>query len=665
MSELTPREKKKAQKKILQLSAEIDRHDRLYYRDSQPEISDFEYDCLKAELLRLESLFPENSSPEKIGDDRGGILLTRAHPTPMLSLENTYNLTEILNFNGRIGRLLKIDTPLIYVVEPKIDGLAVNLIYEQGQLKYALTRGNGTEGDDVTDNVKTIEGLPLHIENVSDLIEIRGEIYMDQADFQRINRERSDGGEIPFANARNLASGTLKLMDSGEVRSRRLQFIAHGLGMGNNFQRQSEIYPFLERLGFQSQKYFYICEKIGDAETIIRQLDGERKRLPYHTDGVVFKINECLLQKNLGTTAKAPRWAFAYKFEPERAETILRDITFQVGRTGVITPVAELEPVNLSGSWVSRATLHNGDDIEKKDIRIGDRVIVEKSGEIIPAIVAVNLENRKNKALEKFIFPKNCPRCATELLRLPEEVACRCPNENCREQIIQKIIYFASKTAMDIDSLGDAVVRKLVENGKLKTIADLYALHREDLYILDNFGDRSISRLLSNIEHSKKTELWRFINGLGIALVGEKTAKDLANYFSSLDAFMGASVDDLMQIRGVGEKAAQSIVDFFGKEKNMDTIHRILDNGLEFSIPSTVKNPKFSGKLFAITGKLEQYARDEVKVLIEQNGGSVANGINGSVDILIAGAGGGQKLGEAEAKNIPIWSENDFKNALK
>ncbi|MDR2806972.1 MAG: NAD-dependent DNA ligase LigA [Puniceicoccales bacterium] len=581
MAELTPKEKRKIRKKIFQLSAEIERHDRLYYKDSQPEISDFEYDCLKNELFHLKSLLSENPLALGIGDDRHENLLTRVHDTPMLSLDNTYSFLEILNFDARIRRLLQIDRPLSYIVEPKIDGVAVNLVYDQGRLSYALTRGNGNEGDDVTDNIKTIASLPLTIDNALERMEIRGEVYIESATFQRINRERLDRGEVLFANARNLASGTLKLMDGEEVRSRQLKFIAYGMGLGNHFNYQKEIYPFLGRLGFQSQKFFPLIDNIEDAEEVIRWLGNERRQLPYETDGVVFKVNECLLQKKLGSTAKAPRWAFAYKFEPERAETVLRDITFQIGRTGVVTPIALLEPVHLSGSCVSRATLHNSDDIAKKDIRIGDTIIVEKSGEIIPAIVGIKSENRSNQVLEKFTFPEKCPCCGTQLLRL-YGVAWRCPNPDCREQVLQKIVYFSSKTAMNIDGFGETVVRKLVENKKLKTIGDLYNLSREDLYVLDNFGEKSMNRLLSNIERSKKTELWRFINALGIPLVGEKTAKDLAAHFASLDKLANASLEALTTVRGIGIKAAQSIVDFFEKAENRALLRQFLESGLEF-----------------------------------------------------------------------------------
>ncbi|MDR1590786.1 MAG: NAD-dependent DNA ligase LigA [Puniceicoccales bacterium] len=660
MAELASKEKKKIQKKIQQLRAEIKRHDHLYYRDSRPEISDFEYDCLKNELLHFESLLPEAAGILGVGDDRSGNLLTRKHYVPMLSLENTYNLDDVFDFGARIRRLLATEKDIEYVVEPKIDGLAVNLIYENGQLKYALTRGNGFEGDDVTDNVKTIEGLPLHIEDVHHLIEIRGEVYMDCEIFQKINTERAQMGEAIFANARNLASGTLKLMDSEMVRSRHLKILLYGIGEGNNWEKQSEIYSFLQERGFASQIYYHIVTNLDDSAAIIRELDGERKRLPYTTDGVVFKVNDRALQEQLGATAKAPRWAFAYKFEPERAETILRNVTFQVGRTGVVTPVAELDPVNLSGSRVARATLHNADDVAKKDIRIGDTVIVEKSGEIIPAVVGVKLENRPECGLEKLNFPTNCPCCSARLIRLPSEVAWRCPNADCPEQIVQKIVYFTSKTAMDIDGFGEAVVRKLVEIGRVKTPADIYMLKKEDLYQMENFGDKSVNRLLSNREHSKKTELWRLINGLGIPLIGEKIAKDLANYFRHWNALAVASVDDLGRIRGVGQKVAQSIFDYFRDPKNLDLLEQLQKIGLEFEEISAEYNPHFAKKIFALTGTLQEFTRGQAKALIEKNGGSVSNSLSVAVDVLVAGADPGQKMDAAREKNIPVWTETDF-----
>jgi DNA ligase (NAD+) len=549
-------------------------------------------------------------------------------------------------------------------VEPKIDGLAVNLIYENGNLKYALTRGNGVEGDDVTDNVKTIAGLPLEIEDIPELIEIRGEVYMDDEIFRKINEERRNAGEILFANARNLASGTLKLMDSEEVRARNLKILLYGIGAGNFLKKQCEIYDFLQKLRFPSQTFYHICEKIDNAAEIIQRLNGERNQLPYGTDGVVFKVNDRVLQEQLGATAKAPRWAFAYKFEPERAETILRNVTFQVGRTGVITPVAELEPVNLSGSWVSRATLHNADDMAKKDIRIGDTVIVEKSGEIIPAIVGVKLENRPKNGLEKLNFPRNCPRCGTELARPLEEVAWRCPNGDCREQMVQKIIYFASKTAMDIDGLGENVVRKLVENGKIKTIADIYTLGKEDLYVLENFGNKSINYLLSSIEHSKKTALWRLLSALGIPSIGEKTAKDLANYFQSWDTLAAASSEELENVRGVGKKVAQGIFDYFHGTKNLDLLEKMRKIGFIFENTAVDYNPNFSKKIFALTGTLQQFTRNQAKELIEKSGGIVVGVLSAKVDVLIAGAGAGKKLDSAEKKGMEIWSEADFTEKL-
>ncbi|MDR1367045.1 MAG: NAD-dependent DNA ligase LigA [Puniceicoccales bacterium] len=664
MAALTSKEKKKIQKKILQLYAEIERHNRLYYKDSRPEISDFEYDCLKSELLHLESLLPSEMGKIGIGDDRSGNLLTHKHHVPMLSLENTYNLDDIFDFDARIRKLLATEKNIEYVIEPKIDGLAVNLIYEKGQLKYALTRGNGFEGDDVTENVKTIEDLPFHIANVPDLIEIRGEVYMDDEVFQEINTERASAGEIVFANARNLASGTLKLMDSEAVRLRHLKILLYGMGEGNCLEKQSEVYPFLRNLGLISQTYYHVITNLDNIAAIIRDFDRERKQLPYATDGVVFKVNERALQEKLGVTAKAPRWAFAYKFEPERAETILRSVTFQVGRTGVVTPVAELESVYLSGSCVARATLHNADDIMKKDIRIGDTVIVEKSGEIIPAIVGVKLENRPENGLEKLIFPKNCPHCSAQLIRLPEEVAWRCPNADCQEQIIQKIIYFASKTAMNIDGFGESVVRKLIEFGKIKTPADIYALQKEDLYLLENFGEKSVSRLLSNIECSKKTELWRFINALGIPSIGEKIAKDLANHFYHWDTLAVAPLAELERIRGIGRKVAQGILNYFHDSKNLNLFQQLQKIGFEFEKITAQYNPHFEQKVFVLTGTMQQFTRNQAKALIEKNGGFVANALSVNVNILIAGTDAGQKLDAAHKKNIPIWTEADFAEKL-
>ena len=667
---LTPKEKKKLQKQWMQLRSEINRHDQLYYKESRPEISDFEYDCLKSELLHLESLLPKIPKIG-VGDDRGGTLLTRKHHVPMLSLENTYNLDDVYHFDARIRKLLNTKDPIDYVVEPKIDGLAINLIYEHGQFVCAVTRGNGIEGDDVTDNVKTIQGLPLQICDVPELIEIRGEVYIDQEIFQKINCERALSGQELFANARNLASGTLKLMDSEEAKSRHLKLLTYGIGAGHHFEKQHEIYPFLKKQGFVSQSVYHLISGLDRVADVVQQLDDERKTLPYGTDGVVFKVDLCALQEKLGATIKTPRWAFAYKFEPEKAETVLKKITLQVGRMGTITPVAELEPVELSGSVVARATLHNAEEIAKKDIREKDVVVIEKSGEIIPAVIAVKKECRGASSVP-FVFPSVCPCCGTQLVRVDGEVAWRCPNKSCREQIVQRIIYFSSKAVIDIDGLGESIVRELVSNGLVSDGPDLYKLTNSDLFALKlrseekehKLGEKSVQKLLSNIAQSKNTTLDRWINALGIPLVGAKTSKDIAKHFPSIDAFLSASEEQLSQINGVGSKCAKSIVSF--RENSANFITAMRDIGFNFQKNEIISpHPELSGKTFILTGKLQHFKRSEAQQNIEQRGGIVINVFSKAVNIVIAGEDAGQKLALAQQCGIPIWTEEQFIKKLQ
>ncbi|UPA28606.1 MAG: NAD-dependent DNA ligase LigA [Verrucomicrobiota bacterium] len=658
---MTPKEKRKLQKQWEQLRTAIERHDRLYYKESKPEISDFEYDCLKNELRHIEQRLIPELEQIGVGDDRSGIRLTRKHTVPLLSLENTYNLDEVREFDARICKNLGVEK-VTYVAEPKIDGLAVNLVYEHGTLAYALTRGNGIEGDDVTDNVKTIEELPLTLHDVPELLEVRGEVYIEESVFQQINQARREAGQEMFANARNLASGTLKLMDSEVVRSRPLRLLTYGIGAGNFFTRQHEMYAFFKQQGFASQDAYHLLSDLNALESVIEQLHHECQQFPYHTDGVVFKVDEVAQQAVLGHTAKAPRWAFAYKFEPECAETVLKKITLQIGRTGVIAPVAELVPVQLAGSTIARATLHNADEIAAKDIREGDVVRIEKSGEIIPAIVAVVKERRPEGVLP-FHFPQHCPCCGTELVRDEGEVMWRCPNKNhCREQIIQRIVYFTSKPVLDIEGFGESIVRQLVEQGKIREGSDLYRLQKQDLLHLANFGEKSANRLLLSIEKSYHTTLDRWINALEIPLVGAKTAHDLAQHFASQDAFLAASEEDLSAVDGVGTKIAQSIVTFF--KESSEFIHAMCAIPFRFQQQEVQNHPAFSQKVFLLTGKLFRFSRNEAQAAIIQRGGTVTQTASKRVDVVIAGEDAGQKLLWAQEQGIPVWSEDEFLGQL-
>lgn len=659
MASLSVKEKKRIQKQIIHLRAEIERHDRLYYRDACPEISDFEYDCLKNDLRHLESLLPDIISSELVGNDHIDGLMTFKHYTRMLSLDNTYNLFEVEQFCNKIHDQIG---SVEYVVEPKIDGVAVNLIYQNGKLIRALTRGDGTYGDDITDNVKTIETLPLVINTNQEILEVRGEIYISKKDFEIINRQQQLNGDESFANARNLVAGTVKLMDINEVKNRVMRIFLYDIGDGCECETQAEIYQFLKKNKFQIQENFFVVNSIEECKHAIEKIDLWRSFAEYMTDGAVIKVNNVRLQHKIGSTSRAPRWAFAYKFSPERVSTKLKSITVQVGRTGVITPVAELESVQLSGSTVSRATLHNFDEIETKDIREGDFVFIEKAGEIIPAVIGVDLSKRA-KNVKKYNTPVQCPCCGSELIKNSDEVALRCVNFNCKEQIVQRLIYFCSINAMNIDGLGDSIIRQLVNLG-VTTGLDILNISRETLYKLENFGEKSVNNILINIEKCKKNPLWRVINALGINLIGEKASKDIAKTIKTLEKFLSISMDTLLCIDGIGVKSAERVMSYLSRADNIEIIKGLIDLGIGVSgydAKIESDNSLFKGKVFVLTGKLNEFSRNQAKEIIESHGGCVASSVSKTVNILIAGENSGRKLQDAAKYNITVWNEIDFR----
>ncbi|MDR2432767.1 MAG: NAD-dependent DNA ligase LigA [Puniceicoccales bacterium] len=649
------------------LLSEVSLHDRLYYRENNPRISDFEYDCLKSEVERLRenlALYSMEIEDTTIGDDRDSGFQSFAHLSPMMSLSNTYSREELFQFSNHLGDTLG-QRKFSYVIEPKIDGIAINLIYKRGKFFRALTRGNGTVGDDVSANIKTIRGLPLEIENDAETIEIRGEVYMDKQTFIEINKTREEQKLELFANPRNLAAGTLKTLDIDEVAERDLKLITYAIGHCSEriVNLQSEVLELLKNFGFASQGKYWIAENIEEAWKYIKELNETRHIFPYWTDGAVLKVNELQLYEILGTTTKSPRWAIAYKFAPERATTRIKNIILQVGRTGIITPVADLESVQLSGTNVSRATLHNADEISKKDIRVGDYVTVEKAGEIIPAIVAVD-GTRRNADSIPFVFPKTCPSCGSQLIQLPGEVSWRCQNLCCLPQIQRRLEHFVSRTAMDIDGLGSVIIEKLMAAKKLNNIADIYRLTFNDLECLEKFGTKSALKILSNIDHSKNRPLWRLLHGFGILGIGEQTAKILANRFHSLDNLIAVTPEELEQLNGIGMKLSNAIAAFFREQHNGNILDdlRILgvipsDRSLEFS---QNQNSKFYAKTFVLTGTLSSLTRQEAVEKIEYLGGNVANVISGRVHILIAGENCGSKLEKAQSLGLEIWNETDL-----
>ena len=667
-----PRSEKSQPSRLEELRAEIKRHDELYYRQALPEISDQAYDLLRKELDRLEAdldplgLFSQvdeeksKKTEPQVGDDRLESFASHRHIQPMLSLDNTYDEKEFFEFDKRLQKIFGTEQ-LCYVVEPKIDGVAISLTYQRGKLITATTRGNGIEGDVVTQNIQHIEGLPLQLsEPVPETIEIRGEIFMSHQEFERINLEREKNNLQLYANPRNLAAGTVKLLDPKEARQRKLEIVLYGLGAcnpQNHFSNLSEFHQALKNWKVPSVEYFRTVPEAKDAWQAILELDQLRHGYGYPTDGAVIKLNSFAQHAEAGTTAKSPRWAIAYKFETERQETTLENIHLQVGRTGAITPVAWLTPVQLAGTQVSRASLHNADEIQRKDIRIGDRVVVEKAGEIIPQVVEVVLSQRSPECVP-YSFPKTCPCCETSLERSEGEAAWKCPNLNCSEQVKGRLRYFASRGCMDIDHLGEAVVDQLVDQNLVTRTSDLYALSKEQALSLEGFAEKSAENLIQSIEQSKQQDLWRLICALGIKHVGAAAAKDLARTFHSLTNLSTASFDQLVSIDGIGEIMARSIREFFDDPQTHSLLKEFASHGLspEIEMDRSSGSP-WSGKTFVLSGTLQAMTRDEAAARIESLGGKASSSVSKRTSFLVAGPGAGSKLDKAEKLGVPVLDE--------
>jgi len=675
---------------ILELRKVVMYHDDLYYKKAKPEISDQSYDQLKSQLASLESKHAElalslglDTPTQTIGDDRSSGFKTVKHRIPMQSLDNTYSEAELREFHARLVKLT--DTKdLSYCVEPKIDGVAVCVTFEKGNFVRAVTRGNGVEGDDITANALTLYGLPKKLKSsqefpVPDIIEIRGEIYLTETEFQRINTERIEDGLELYANPRNLAAGTIKQLDPKEVARRKLEIVLYGIGFCSpvSFSGLTQM-DYQERLrawGAPTVERCWHAKGIDEACRAVEALDKLRHSFTYGTDGAVIKLDSFLLQNRLGSTSKAPRWAIAYKFEPERAETLLKEISIQVGRTGVLTPVAELTPVLLAGSTVARATLHNRDEIARKDIRVGDYVFVEKAGEVIPAVVGVNLAKRKRESV-RFEFPKHCPSCGTLAIFHEGEVALRCPNYDCTIQIRRRIQHFVSKNCVDIDGLGEAMVATLVEKGWISTLADVYRLpsRRLDLLSLGKKVEKSTDNLIAAIESSKTTELWRFVHGLGISHVGAAAAKDLALHFGSLEALASAKITDLLSennetiIEGIGETVTAAILAFFTHTRNKVLISELNKLGVSPVGPTinlALSSGSLAGKTLVLTGTLPTLKREQAAHLIEQAGGKVSGSVSKKTDYLVAGEEAGSKLDKALELGVPVIDEQQLLKLIR
>ena len=672
------------EKKFAELKSSLHRHDELYYRIAQPEISDQEYDRLKRDFEQLQAeldplgLFAEETDQSEeqfnevfleVGDDRLDSFQSHNHAEVMLSLDNTYDQSEFFDFDKRLNKILDQDC-LTYVVEPKIDGVAVSLSYEKGKLQRAVTRGNGVQGDIITQNLLHLSELPREIisEQIPDFIEIRGEIYMEHDEFLRINQEREESGEPLYANPRNLAAGTVKLLDPKEAKQRKLKIVLYGLGAcqpNDYFQTQTSFHEALKDWSFPVVEFVKTVTSAENAWSEICQLDELRHGYAYPTDGAVIKLDSRDGQEIAGRTAKAPRWAIAYKFESERQMTKLEDIILQVGRTGAITPVACLQPVQLAGTLVSRASLHNADEIQRKDIRIGDCVVVEKAGEIIPQVVEVVMEKRPG-SLSPFTFPENCPTCESRLSRAEGEAAWRCLNQNCPDQLKGRIEYFASRGCLDIDNLGEAVVGQLVDSHLVTSLDDLYRLDSSQLLALEGFADKSANNLIDAIERSKTQDFWRIICGLGIKHVGTSASKDLVRTFPDWRQLVEASLEDFTAIDGIGEIMAESLVEFFQNTLNLSMLESMESLGvvLKNDHAEALSTP-WTGVTFVLTGSLEKFSRQDATLQIENFGGKVSSSVSKKTSYVVAGPGAGSKLNKAKSLDIAVLNEDQFLTFLE
>ncbi len=658
------------QNTIEQLRQRLNYLNHKYYVEASPEVSDYEYDTLLRQLQELEAEHPEffdpNSPTQRVGSDLANTFNSVAHRYPMLSLSNTYSLEELHDFVERIERE---EGKVEFVCELKFDGTAISIIYENGRLVRAVTRGDGTRGDDVTANIRTIRSVPLVLqgENIPPYLEMRGEVIMPHASFRRLNAEREEAGEQPFANPRNAAAGTIKLQSSAEVARRGLDcFLYYMVGEGLPHQNHWDNLQAARGWGLKISDRMQKCSSWEEIADYITRTDTERSALPYDTDGAVIKVNDYATQRRLGSTAKAPRWAVAYKFKAEQALSRLLSVDFQVGRTGAITPVANLEPVQLAGTIVKRASLHNADQIALLDVRVGDMVYVEKGGEIIPKITGVELSERIEGSLP-FEYIDRCPECGTPLVRIEGEAKHYCPNaEGCMPQIVGRIIHFISRKAMNIEGIGDETAELLYKSGLIKDVADLYSVQPQQIASLPRMGVKSAENIMHQLSLSREVPFSRVLFALGIRFVGETTAKYLAQHFRSMDALMAASEAELAEADEVGEKIAKSIRDYFGDERNVAIINRLCEVGLKMEEEEReIVSNVLSGVSIVISGSFERHTRDELKALIELNGGKNLSAVSGTTDYLLAGDKiGPAKLQKATKLGVKIISESDFEQMI-
>ena len=654
-----------AKMRVDQLRSEINQHNHAYYDQDKPSITDAEFDALMQELKALEGEFPQldhvNSPTHRVGGTVLSAFQKVTHTIPLLSLDNAYNEMDLVAFDQRIRK--EVHEPITYTVEYKIDGLTIAALYEEGQLVRGATRGDGSTGEDVSENVRTIRSIPLEIDLPATL-EVRGEVYLSKANFIKLNEQQDLLGKEPFANPRNAAAGSVRQLDSKVAASRSLDVFVFDVIQGVETlgaSSQTTAFEKLSSLGFKTT-HLMVFESIEEVVRYTQSMVEHRHQLPYEIDGLVIKVNDFNQRKLLGSTAKSPRWAIAYKFPAELATTIIKDIQVQVGRTGVITPLALFEPVRVAGSVISKATLHNQDYIDEKDIRVGDTVFVQKAGDVIPAVVKVDFDKRPLNSVA-FQLPKECPVCGTQTIRNEGEVALRCVNENCPAKIKRLLMHFVSRTAMNIDGFGEALAELFIDQGFIQSIADVYTLadHRLELMHLEGFGEKSLDNLFSAIEMSKSNDYYRLLVGLGIPLIGEKAAKTLAKNYSTMMHLQEATVEDLTQIDEIGDKMAQSIVSYFDMPENRELISRFVEYGVNMTSNQTqAVGGVLAGKTLVATGTLMRYSRDEIKETIEQHGGKAAGSVSKKTDYVIVGENAGSKADKARELGVRILSEEEF-----
>ena len=658
-------DKNKAKKRIAELNTLTAYYAKKYYDDDNPEISDFEYDMLMNELKNLEREYPEFISKDSLTQKVGGTVKEGfekvTHVVPLQSLQDVFSFDELYSFDERMK---KFDKDIKYVVETKIDGLSVALEYKNGEFIRGATRGNGQVGEDITDNLKTIKNIPQKLKENIDII-VRGEVFISKKDFDELNEKQDE--ENKFANARNLAAGSLRQLDSSITATRPLDIYIFNVQKSDTVQFTShyESLVYLEKLGFNVNPIKVLCDNIDEAIKEVENIGNTREKIPFGIDGAVIKVDDLILREEIGTTFKVPKWAIAYKYPPEQKETILKDIICNVGRTGVITPMAILEPVVVAGSKISKTTLHNEDFIKEKDLKIGDHVLIQKAGDVIPEVVKALKEKRTGKEKD-FEMPKVCPVCGAEAVREEGEAAVRCIGVECKAQNLRNIIHFASKEGMNIEGLGEKIVEQLYENGLIETIADIYYLKQADIETLKKDGKKFASNLIDAINKSKDNDLDRLICALGIRHIGTKSAKTLAKRFKSIDGLTNATLEDLIKTEDVGEITAKSIYEFFKQEQTIDLIKRLKNSNVNMKLKENqVLDNRFEGKTFVLTGTLEKYTRDEASKIIENFGGKTSSSVSKKTDYVLAGEEAGSKLTKAESLGVKIITEQEFQEMIR